>query len=191
MDVLIEKIIDYLLEEADFNRSWTDGRRQPPPGATQSYMDRRIFIAEERDEWVQAIRDLRDEKDSYQVRMDEILKLDDIETPDGDENIVSAVNDALCYLRDQWNESEAKAEQYREQLDARCEQCAAGEDVSKAALAAARADAVREFAEWLDAHCFVRVAGEEQSIEGLDVLARYLSSLGVPSARPDDAGRVW
>ncbi len=49
--------------------------------------------------------------------------------------------------------------------------------------AAARADAVREFAEWLKAHRYY--------IAGFDgVAARYLSSLGVPSARPDDAGRM-
>jgi hypothetical protein len=55
----------------------------------------------------------------------------------------------------------------------------------QADLAAARSDAVREFAEWL-----LRGGPQTYSREYWDMTAaRYLSSLGVPSARPDD-GRV-
>ena len=49
----------YLREEADFNRSWTDGRRgSPPPSPRSGYATRRIELAEERESWALAIERL-------------------------------------------------------------------------------------------------------------------------------------
>lgn len=45
----------YLREEADFNRSWTDGRRGADMTRTVEYTSRRLEIARQRDEWADAI----------------------------------------------------------------------------------------------------------------------------------------
>ena len=42
-------------QEADFNRSWTDGRRNMT-GASEGYIQRRLEIAAERDRWADAIQ---------------------------------------------------------------------------------------------------------------------------------------
>lgn len=47
----------YLRLEADFNRSWTDGRRGQPLD-TPAYKARRIEAAEERERWAAAIESL-------------------------------------------------------------------------------------------------------------------------------------
>jgi hypothetical protein len=47
----------YLREEADFNRSWTDGRRNPGT-RDEEYMARRIEIAVRREQWAAAIEAL-------------------------------------------------------------------------------------------------------------------------------------
>jgi chaperonin cofactor prefoldin len=58
-------------------------------------------------------------------------------------------------------------------------------------LAAARADAVREFAEWLSTRGHSIAGRSDVYLESpIHTVARYLSSRGVPSARPDDAGRI-
>lgn len=48
----------YLREEADFNRSWTDGRRGRDMLNNPVYIARRIQIAEEREAWAEAIEGL-------------------------------------------------------------------------------------------------------------------------------------
>lgn len=48
----------YLREEADFNRSWTDGRRGAPFTSTEDYIARRREIAEQRDAWAAAIESI-------------------------------------------------------------------------------------------------------------------------------------
>lgn len=50
----------YLRDEADFNRSWTDGRNGPHPshGHGHEYVARRIELAEERERWAAAIEAL-------------------------------------------------------------------------------------------------------------------------------------
>jgi hypothetical protein len=45
----------YLRDEADFNRSWTDGRRSGPGTPSAGYVARRIEAAEQRDRWAAAI----------------------------------------------------------------------------------------------------------------------------------------
>jgi hypothetical protein len=50
--------IAHLREGADFNRSFTDGRRAPP---SRAYTARRIELAEERERWAQAIEMLLSE----------------------------------------------------------------------------------------------------------------------------------
>ena len=46
----------YLMEEADFNRSWIDGRRGADRPKTVEYTTRRIVLAEQRETWATAIR---------------------------------------------------------------------------------------------------------------------------------------
>jgi broad specificity phosphatase PhoE len=48
----------YLREEADFNRSWTDGRRRAHATDEAGYVARRLELAEERDRWAAAIEAL-------------------------------------------------------------------------------------------------------------------------------------
>lgn len=48
----------YLMNEADFNRSWTDGRRGADRPKTAEYIARRIELAEQREAWATAIRTL-------------------------------------------------------------------------------------------------------------------------------------
>jgi hypothetical protein len=64
----------------------------------------------------------------------------------------------------------------------------------EATIAAARADAAREFAEWLDetGHDIESSGVHDRKIfENADAALKfYLSSLGVPRARPDDAERI-
>ena len=45
----------YLRAEADFNRSWTDGRRGAQWKSTPEYVARRLEVAQERDAWAAAI----------------------------------------------------------------------------------------------------------------------------------------
>ena len=45
----------YLREEADFNRSWTDGRRGADRNQTEEYTARRLDVARQREEWADAI----------------------------------------------------------------------------------------------------------------------------------------
>ena len=47
--------IGHIREEADFNRSWTDGRRGADRIESPAYYARRLEIAEERDRWAAAI----------------------------------------------------------------------------------------------------------------------------------------
>jgi hypothetical protein len=51
----LSKVAAYLREEADFNRSWTDGRRESTESSNPVYVARRLEIATERDEWADAI----------------------------------------------------------------------------------------------------------------------------------------
>lgn len=45
----------YLRDEADFNRSWVDGRRGADLPRTEEYTARRLEIAQQRDNWANAI----------------------------------------------------------------------------------------------------------------------------------------
>lgn len=47
----------YLREEADFNRSWVDGRRNARGTDTDGYVARRLELAAERDAWAEAIEE--------------------------------------------------------------------------------------------------------------------------------------
>jgi hypothetical protein len=47
----------YLRQEADFNRSWTDGRHSMA-GATPAYIARCLEIAEQRETWAASIEAL-------------------------------------------------------------------------------------------------------------------------------------
>lgn len=46
----------YIAEEADFNRSWTDGRRGSLWKVDPGYVTRRIELAEERERWAEAAK---------------------------------------------------------------------------------------------------------------------------------------
>jgi hypothetical protein len=52
-------LVAHLREEADFNRSWTDGRRGAAP--SPAYVARRLELATERDRWADAVRALIEE----------------------------------------------------------------------------------------------------------------------------------
>lgn len=63
------KVVNYLREEADFNRSWIDGRRGvgEPRCETKGYIDRRIELAEERDRWADAIEQLVNKSEGIEI----------------------------------------------------------------------------------------------------------------------------
>lgn len=51
----LAEVEKYLRDEADFNRSWTDGRRGADMNPTGQYTARRLEVARQRDEWADAI----------------------------------------------------------------------------------------------------------------------------------------
>jgi len=58
MKLMVSRLVDagkYLRDEADFNRSWTDGRRGADVSHTEEYTARRLEVARQRDEWADAI----------------------------------------------------------------------------------------------------------------------------------------
>ena len=55
---LIQEAIAHLREEADFNRSWTDGRRGHPFTANEGYVARRLELANQAESWAAAIETL-------------------------------------------------------------------------------------------------------------------------------------
>jgi len=57
----LSRLVTYLREEADFNRSWTDGRRKRPGSDEEGYKARRIELAEEREAWAAEIERLQAE----------------------------------------------------------------------------------------------------------------------------------
>lgn len=52
---LARQAAEHLRDEADFNRSWTDGRRGDAITRHPDYIGRRIEIAAEREKWAAAI----------------------------------------------------------------------------------------------------------------------------------------
>jgi len=67
----------YILAEADFNRSWADGRRGVGmPGANNDgYKARRIEIAVEREVWAASIGDAIAENDRLRAALKRALEL--------------------------------------------------------------------------------------------------------------------
>lgn len=57
---VLVRIEQYLIDEADFNRSWVDGRRGDP-NVPEAYKRRRIELAEERERWAAHVRAQRAE----------------------------------------------------------------------------------------------------------------------------------
>jgi hypothetical protein len=53
MDEQIAELVAYLRDEADFNLSWTDGRRGEP--REPAYVARRMELARQRDRWADAV----------------------------------------------------------------------------------------------------------------------------------------
>ena len=51
---LLKQIAKYLRDEADFNLSWTDGRRSAD-AVSQAYIDRRLDVFAERIIWAEAV----------------------------------------------------------------------------------------------------------------------------------------
>ena len=51
MSERLQQLITYLRAEADFNRSWTDGRRGVPFANDETYKQRRIELSVEREQW--------------------------------------------------------------------------------------------------------------------------------------------
>lgn len=55
---LAAQAVAYLRTEADFNRSWADGRRGADRNFPEAYKARRRELAEERERWADAIERL-------------------------------------------------------------------------------------------------------------------------------------
>lgn len=55
------EVVAYLREEADFNRSWIDGRRRSPGACSPGYVGRRTEVALQRDLWAASIEALIEE----------------------------------------------------------------------------------------------------------------------------------
>ena len=52
--------VAHIREEADFNRSFLDGRRTRSPSMNEGYMARRLVLAVQRESWADAIEALID-----------------------------------------------------------------------------------------------------------------------------------
>jgi hypothetical protein len=48
----------HLREDADFNRSWIDGRRGDRNAYSETYINRRLEVAAQRDRWADAIQSI-------------------------------------------------------------------------------------------------------------------------------------
>lgn len=55
---LAAEAVAYLRAEADFNRSWADGRRGADRNLSDAYKARRLELAKEREHWANAIEAL-------------------------------------------------------------------------------------------------------------------------------------
>lgn len=55
LDTSLEALVAHLREDADFNRSWTDGRRGTVSEKPPAYIARRIAIAAQREAWADAV----------------------------------------------------------------------------------------------------------------------------------------
>jgi len=56
----LRELVAYLRDEADFNRSWVDGRRGADRNFPDAYKRRRIELAEERERWAEGVIALLD-----------------------------------------------------------------------------------------------------------------------------------
>lgn len=54
----LRALVAYLREEADFNRSWTDGRRGGPANPRDEYVNRRLELAARSDGWADQVEAL-------------------------------------------------------------------------------------------------------------------------------------
>lgn len=55
MTPLYADLVEHLRQDADFNRSWTDGRRGADLITSAGYIARRLEVAKQRDDWADAI----------------------------------------------------------------------------------------------------------------------------------------
>lgn len=62
----------HLREDADFNRSWTDGRRGDAALHSPEYTARRLAVAEQRDRWATAIEALAKERADKEVELSDL-----------------------------------------------------------------------------------------------------------------------
>jgi hypothetical protein len=136
----LTKLIQHLRDDADFNRSLTDGRRNQGQ-CSDGYRARRIEVAEDREGWAHAVEALesalaerdaaicihRGNEEELKAEVERLRKL--------------IPKDASSWLTEKLGDAEF-AKIYTEE----CARMQGAEDV----LAAARAEAVRGFAEWLD-----------------------------------------
>lgn len=56
-DHTLTALVAHLRDEADFNRSWTDGRRGEAD-ISEGYRTRRLEVAEQREAWASAVERL-------------------------------------------------------------------------------------------------------------------------------------
>lgn len=79
---LVAEVVAYLRAEADFNRSWTDGRRKAY-GDRRGYIARRIELAEERERWADAILAITDPQTVRKAALEEAARRVELMTPGG------------------------------------------------------------------------------------------------------------
>lgn len=73
--LVIEMLVQYLRAEADFNRSWTDGRRGADRIPSEEYNARRIELAVERERWADVVEKLARERDLLRAALREAINL--------------------------------------------------------------------------------------------------------------------
>ena len=64
LDTSLEALVAHLREDADFNRSWTDGRRGTVSEKPAEYVARRIAIAAQREAWADAVTALSSSREA-------------------------------------------------------------------------------------------------------------------------------
>lgn len=103
-----KELVAYIREEADYNRSWTDGRH-PEIATSPDQVARRLELAQQRDQWANAVDALISGADLLRKSADAILVVRKAFGAPGNYGYGSAKGDALKTLYDAFNEIERAA----------------------------------------------------------------------------------
>jgi len=104
-----KELVAYIREEADWNRSWTDGRHPEIKTFDEGMLARRLELAHQRDQWAEAVDVLISDQDLLRKSADAILGVRKAFGAPGDYGYGSAKGDALKTLYDAFNEIERAA----------------------------------------------------------------------------------